>query len=212
MFVCVYNSRFACACCFPGIFRGRTGWKVRARIKLAIEIYRRNAAGTAAACRLRPDPCIIGLFLTGSSIRRTIYSLLISTSLLYLYYRRCFVLSWLMMAYYTYRVASWVFLLGNFFPSNTHWMLGHRQIWCNKRESIVWWLVSFEYFVLGVFRGWSESLPPIVDLLSISNSLLFCFVCFFLSEKPKEKISMQLKSTNKKSKVYNSFKEIFKAR
>lgn len=155
MFVCVYNSRFACACCFPGIFRGRTGWKVRARIKLAIGIYIRNAAGTAAACRLRPDPCIIGLFLTGSSIRRTIYFVLISTSLLYLYYRPCFVLSWLMMAYYTYRVASWVFLffLG-FFPSNTQWMLGHRQIHDVIREKVScgdWYLFSILFW--GIFAG-----------------------------------------------------------
>jgi hypothetical protein len=104
----------------------------------------------------------------------------------YLYYRRCFVLSWLMMAYYTYRVASWVFLFGIFSEQYSVDAGAQTDTWCNKRESIVWWLVSFEYFVLGNFRGWSESLPPIVDLLSISNSLLF-FVLFFYRKSPKRK-------------------------
>ncbi len=164
MFVCVYNSRFACACCLPGIFRGRTGWKVRARIKLAMRIYIRNAAGTAAACRLRPDPCIIGLFLTGSSIRRTIYLVFISTSLLYLYYRRCFVLSWL--RWWRIIPIEWPpgFFFWGIFPGNTQWMLGHRQIWLSGcwgtdrydviREKVScgdWYLFSILFW--GIFAG-----------------------------------------------------------
>jgi hypothetical protein len=155
MFVCVYNSRFACACCFPGIFRGRTGWKVRARIKLAIGIYIRNAAGTAAACRLRPDPCIIGLFLTGSSIRRTIYFVLISTSLLYSISIIDDVLSCLGWWWRIIPI-EWppgFFFLG-FFPSNTQWMLGHRQIHDVIREKVScgdWYLLSILFW--GIFAG-----------------------------------------------------------
>jgi hypothetical protein len=87
-------------------------------------------------------------------------------------------------------VASWVFslLFGIFSEQYSVDAGAQTDTWCNKRESIVWWLVSFEYFVLGNFRGWSESLPPIVDLLSISNSFfLFCFI-FFIGKAQRENL------------------------
>lgn len=102
----VHNLRFACACCFAGnIPRGLTSWKVRARIKLAIDKRSRNFSCCCCGCDLWLSSVY---FWHGSSIRFCfVFDIKVIPIIIWYFHAGLFSPGWWWLI--TYPMTSWVF-------------------------------------------------------------------------------------------------------